>query len=1071
LKKRTETRIPEDQAVRDAIESELDTTMLVEAAAGTGKTTSLVARMTALVATGRARASTLAAITFTIKAAAQLRERFQESVEQKLRVSSDPVVQERLRKALDEVDRGFIGTTHAFCARLLRERPVEAGLDPEFEEIDQAVAQQRTAEFWNGWWSDEAANGSVLITEALAVGLDRPLLRGAFEKIVEHPDVEFVSRRGEAPDLRRVCSELSDFLDRCQPHLPTDAHRDVPDPFEQMIVALIRQRRSLNLNELSSQLRFLEEGNHGSRKPVQKRWPDKATAKRLGEEYAAFALGTLRPALQAWREYVHGIAIELLRPAAEAFAVERRRNGTLTFQDLLLCARDMLRDHPPVRRYFQRRFTHLLVDEFQDTDPLQAEVMMFLTAADPGQRDWRKVEPRAGSLFIVGDPKQSIYRFRRADITTYLEVKHRIEASEGMVLQLGTNFRSAPPICSFVNDAFGSLFTAADVEAGRQAAHVDLLPHRESSPLAGVYSLETAAGVVEDMAEAEARCVAGWIRKVVDGGMTIDDEGVTRPVRWSDFLLVSWGKKRLPVYARVFEESSLPYEITGSKLFAGGPELMTVMPLLRAVVDLDDLVSIVAFLRGPLCGVDDDALYRYSRAGGRFSPFRATPDGTDERLAHGLGILREAVEDSREHPPAAAVARLFEKSGLFPLAVSGDRAGTRGGALAMALTIARDLSGHGSSLAAIVSAWSDLLESPPDIEELDVDPARADAVRLMNLHQVKGLEAPIVFLIDPADDHEFDVDLFVDRKNEVSQGYFVLSREWGMGSKTVAQPPDWDRHEGMEKAFLTAEKKRLLYVAATRARHMLVVGFRTAAGEVKGAWRELARRAKNGLFDAPLDSSQKTAAGAVTHQFEQAQADLVSRFDAAKASSYSVLPITKIAHGSHAELVRAEEGLGKGTSWGRVLHRMFEEMLRNERVDMPLLAANLLKDEERDSVELAEVLRVVEAVQSSRLWLRVKAAEERLVEVPFALLVPRSEIGLEGEGDTLLHGVIDLVFREGNRWFVVDYKSDSTKGRLPSLIEYYRSQVDHYTRFWAKLTGAETKGGLFFVDITEDVWL
>lgn len=389
----------------------------------------------------------------------------------------------------------------------------------------------------------------------------------------------------------------------------------------------------------------------------------------------------------------------------------------------------------------------------------------------------------------------------------------------------------------------------------------------------------------------------------------------------------------------------------------------------------------------------------------------------------------------------------------------------------MALTIARDLSGHGSSLAAIVSAWSDLLESPPDIEELDVDPARADAVRLMNLHQVKGLEAPIVFLIDPADDHEFDVDLFVDRKNEVSQGYFVLSREWGMGSKTVAQPPDWDRHEGMEKAFLTAEKKRLLYVAATRARHMLVVGFRTAAGEVKGAWRELARRAKNGLFDAPLDSSQKTAAGAVTHQFEQAQADLVSRFDAAKASSYSVLPITKIAHGSHAELVRAEEGLGKGTSWGRVLHRMFEEMLRNERVDMPLLAANLLKDEERDSVELAEVLRVVEAVQSSRLWLRVKAAEERLVEVPFALLVPRSEIGLEGEGDTLLHGVIDLVFREGNRWFVVDYKSDSTKGRLPSLIEYYRSQVDHYTRFWAKLTGAETKGGLFFVDITEDVWL
>ncbi|HVT05290.1 MAG TPA: UvrD-helicase domain-containing protein [Thermoanaerobaculia bacterium] len=1065
------TRIPDDQGVRDAIAKRLETTMLVEAAAGTGKTTSLVERMTALVATGKARASTLSAITFTIKSAAQLREKFQESVERKLRGSEEPMVQERLRAALHDIDRGFIGTTHAFCARLLRERPVEAGLDPEFEEVEEVIARQITHEFWNNWWAEEAAKGSALLAETRAIGLDRQLLRQAFEKIVEHPDVTFVSSRATRPDLRSVCDELCAFIDECKPHLPTDADRDIPDDFERMIVALGRQRGSLDLHDLSSQLRFLDEGNHASRKPTQKRWPDGKVAKRLGEDYKAFATGTLRPALQRWREYVHGVAIELLRPAAIAFAAERRRKGTLTFQDLLLCARDMLRDHPAVRRYFQRRFTHLLVDEFQDTDPLQAEVMLFLTAGDTLERNWRKLEPRPGSLFIVGDPKQSIYRFRRADITTYLEVKRRIEASGGVVMQLGTNFRSAPSICSFVNEAFTSIFTAADVEAGRQAVHVDLHPFREAGAPAGVYSLETAPGRNEDMAEAEARCVADWIRRSVDAGMTIDDEGVSRPVRWSDFLLVSWGRKRLPSYARVFEELSLPYEITGSRAFDGAPELRTAMPLLRAVVDFDDMVSIVAFLRGPLCGVDDDALYRFYKAGGRFSPFRPPPEGTDAKIVHGLSVLREAIEDSRQHPPAAAVGRLFERLGLLPLSVSGDQAGTRSGALVLALTIARELSARGESLASVVNAWDDLLNSPPDIEELDIDPARADAVRLMNLHQVKGLEAPIVFLIDPADEYDHPVDLFVDRSSDESHGYFVLSKEWDRGSKPIAQPPDWDRHVQTETAFKAAEKNRLLYVAATRAKHLLIVGFRKDASGVAGAWRELAVRAKQVLFSPPNAGVRGVVTTAVVHQFEEARADLALRFETGRASSYSVLPITKIAHGSHAELVRAEEGLGKGTSWGRVLHRMFEAMLLNDNVDVALLASNLLKDEERDSVELDEVMRVVEAVQGSPLWARVKAAQERFVEVPFALLVPRSEIGLEGEGDTLLHGVIDLVFREDSRWFVVDYKSDSTKGRLPSLIEYYRPQVEHYTRFWGRLTGAETTGGLFFVDITKDVWL
>ena len=1043
-------REPPDQAARDAVRNDLDVTMLVEAAAGTGKTTNLVWRMVNLVTTERARPSTVAAITFTIKAAAHLRERFQRALE-----ASAP-------DAVAEIDRGFIGTTHAFCARLLRERPVEAGLDPEFEELDEAAARALTADFWNRWYDAKAVSGDALIEEGRAVGLDRKTLRGAFERIVEHPDVVLVSQRTPRPELERVVKELCAFLDRCEPHLPTNAHREQPDDFEKLMVKLMRQRRSADLDDVFDQFALLDEANHKSQKAIQKRWPDKKTAKELSETFSAFVAGNVRPVVREWREHVHGIALEVLRPATAEFAAERRRNGTLTFQDLLVCARDMLRDHAPVRRYFQRRFTHVLVDEFQDTDPVQAEVLFFLTALESEERNWRKVTPRAGSLFIVGDPKQSIYRFRRADITTYLEVKKRIEASGGVVVQLSTNFRSVPAICTFVNDAFSTLFAPSDVAAGRQAAHVDLSSFVDTTPRSGVFSLESPQGSPFDTACSEAEAVGRWIRRNVADGA----------IRFQDVLLVSWHKPRLSCYARAFESLGIPYEITGSKAFSALGELRDLMPLLRAIVTPEDEVSIVAFLRGPLCGVDDDALYTFRKAGGRFTPFGEI-DASDARIARGLATIRESIEDARKHPPAAAVARLADRLGLTALAASGRQPGTRSGNLLLALSIARDLSARGEPLSAIVDHLGDLLDNPPDIEELDVDPALTGAVRLMNLHQVKGLEAPVVFLIDPADEYDFDVDLFVDRSGEESRGHFALMRQWGArGKKAIALPAGWEQHQRTEDEFNRAEKMRQLYVAATRAKEMLVVGFRDSGGKIKGAWRELASRVRDRL---PLpdrdDAAVAPAASLVVRQFAEAQERIAAQFDESRHASYSVMPVTKVAHANHLELVRAEEGLGKGTSWGRVLHRLFEAMLRDEALDIRLHAGNLLKDEERDPVELNDVLAVVEAVRSSPLWTRVKAADERYMEIPFALNVARRDVGLDEEGDTLLHGTIDLVFREGEQWYIVDYKSDSTAGRLESLVTYYKPQVDHYARFWSQLTQAPATAGLFFVDGCVERWV
>ena len=1061
---------PADQPARDAIRDDLRSTMLVEAAAGTGKTTSLVSRMVNLVRRGAAPASSIAAITFTVKAAAQLRERFQEELEKALRLASGDEA-ERFRLALQQLPRGFAGTTHAFCARLLRERPVEAGLDPEFEELDGAMAEQLAIDFWNRWFEEEARKGNPLLEEAREARVNFDALRRGFQRLVEFPDVEMASERSARPDLQGAVAQLLDFLDRCRPHMPTDAHRDEPDAFELLMRDLFRRRDSVDLTDPDGQLTLLEEANHGSRKPTQKKWPDKATAKNLGIEYLVFVTGTLRPLLEKWFEYAHGVALEIIWPAAEAFAAERRHNGTLTFQDLLLCTRDMLRDHPQVRRYFQKRFTHLLVDEFQDTDPLQAEVLFYLTGKETEERNWRALTPRPGSLLIVGDPKQSIYRFRRADITTYLDVRKRIEATGGRILQLSTNFRSSVPICTFVNESFSALFDAESVAAGRQAAHVALNAHRGGAPADGVFLLESQDGHVDDVAAGEARRVAEWIAGAIGRGALIQEEGQERLLRWSDVLLVSWGRKRLGHYAAALESAGIPYEVTGSKAFKESIELKRVLPLLRAITDPDDSISVAAFLRGDLCGADDEALYRYVQGGGRFRPFSQPEEGTDERIVRGLRIIREAIDESRSHPPAAAMARLFDRLGIAPLAAAGQRAGTSAGSVYLWLALARGQSAKGESFAAIVARLQELLEVEADISELDVNPSTANAVRLMNLHQVKGLEAAIVFLVDPSDEYTFDVDLVVERGEEASRGHLLVTRKFGKAKKEVGRPKGWTRLEQVEKLFVDAEKRRLLYVAATRAKNMLIVGFRQSSKGIKGAWRELAERAKEPLRFDDGAAAPGAEAGAMVRSFAEAKQEIADRFHAAAESSYSVLPITRIAHANHAELVRAEEGLGKGMSWGRVLHRLFEAMLRDESLDIALYAGNLLKDEERDAAELSNVLEVVEAVRASSLWQRVKKADERLVEVPFALTVPARGVGVDADGSTLLHGAIDLVFREGSTWYIVDYKTDSTAGRLEALVDYYQSQVEHYAGFWSQLTGAPSSAGLFFVDGCIERWV
>ncbi len=1039
-----------DEDARRAIREDLGTSLLVEAAAGTGKTTSLVERMTALIRTGATTIDRLSAVTFTIKAAAELSERFQTSLEAAARTASGDEGS-RFDAALSRLDSAFVGTIHAFCARLLRERPVEAGVDPGFAEMDEPENAAARLEAWERYTERLFTEESPILPRLASLNVRLEDLRQTYETLSDNEDVAPSIGPEEAPpDFSAERVAVAKFLVRAQAEVPAEMP---PGGWTDYQEAVRRAARLVALRDTSDAPAFaqvLEALDRAKKKGTE--------AGRMRAEFDTLCRDTLEPGLRRWREFLHPILMRAVAPAAEDYAAWRRRNGRLNFQDLLLVARDLLRSHPRVRTAFQERFLPILVDEFQDTDPIQAEILFYLTGADVEEQDWKKLSPRPGSLFVVGDPKQSIYRFRRADIETYSAVRERLEKS-GRVLYLSSNFRSTGRLCAWINGAFAREFPAA--ATAPQAAWVPLAARREEGGPA-VFRLQTRTSgpatspVVEQDSLRIARAIEAAVRR-----------GERAP---GDFLVLFRTRKVMSEYARALEARGIPYELSGGGAFKDSEELRTLLPLLATISDPDDPVPFAAVLRGPLFGVDDEALYRHFRTGGRFSFRAALPPEPDPRIARACALLREGEQLAEALPPGAAISRLCGLLGWTAYAGARELADSRAGNLLKAMAAARTFSGEGLDFAAVV-AELDRLTTEGYIEEMSARPGRPGAVRLLTVHGAKGLEAPVVFLADPRRERDRPIRFTIDRRRASARGHWRVIRETeGFGVVEVAEPAGWEELEKAEEVFDEAEKLRLLYVAATRAREMLVVSVwkQGKSENAQGPWCALAPYLAEELPDpGPSPAAPGPAPlSAVGPELEAFRAERSRRRQASAAPTYAVVSVTDVAHTGDKP---AWESAGRGMSWGRVLHGVLEAAMRDPKADLRLIAANLLAQEERPAGDLDDVLRIVEGVRQSPLWKRALASKTRLAEVPFALPVAAAELKRPSvPAGTTLQGAIDLVFEEDDGWVLVDYKSDTvTPDNRAALEAFYAPQIDHYRRYWERLTGRPTRAGLFFLHTGE----
>ena len=1124
---------PTDQASRSRISGDLDRTFLVEAGAGSGKTKSLVDRMVALLAEGRATIQTMAAVTFTRKAAAHLRERFQVAVEQSLREGPgegerawDAAAKDRLRAALRDLEQGFVGTIHSFCARLLRERPVECGVDPEFEELEEID----DAVFREACWQDHLADARVRSDDLLRgldeVGLGPADLRDAFDVLAMYPEVEAPEPgREDPPDYETARTGLERFLDWAGTVMPSEKPPSGWDDLQFLIRRLFGRRERLGFKDprlLMESLELLE------RTPgvIQKCWGGKDRALGFRDAYADFQARVVAPALTAWREHRHARALRFLAPAVAFYNSRRRERAKLNFGDQLLLAARLLRENPEVRTYFQAKVRRILVDEFQDTDPVQAEILFYLTGADVRERDWTRLRPVPGALFLVGDPKQSIYRFRRADIDTYNLVKRLIVAGGGEVLPLVANFRSLEGIGRFVDGVFGpnangpGVFPAAATET--QAGFAPLVTHRPVSPAAGngVFKsiIQKVPGNYEKpMARADAAAVAEFIARAVAGGLSIAEKGRDgrerpRPARTGDFLVLFRYKKNMDIYARSLEERGLPYEISGSDAFSESPDIGAIVTLLLALRDPANPVLTVAALRGVFFGVSDQDLVDHRAAGGSLEFAGPNPPAgpAAEPVRRALVTLREWWGWTRAVPPSVVLERVLEASGLLGYLVSSEMGSSRAGGVLKLLEIVRGLEAEGTTSFAGVA---DFIADPArlrDVEEMSLRPGRRDAVRLMNLHKAKGLEAPVVILAHPAGMREHEPDKHIFRSGAATpRGYFLFKcrKEGDFRARLVSQPVGWADVAGRATEYLEAEEHRLMYVAATRAKDMLVISSYAVDQGPKKAWRVLDDALAAGP-ELTLPAEVRTApappvkAAVSARDIAAMRRTIRERAGRASRARYRLETVTSLARSGEASADREIEG--RGREWGTAVHSLLLALGR-ARAQEPAgadarpvsgdelrrMAGNALAAVGLDRADEGALTSLAEAILRSGFWSRAMAAPRKHFEVPFTIRVgpeDRDYAGLAGaapfvarggarpvavaeKAPIFLAGAIDLAFFEGGGWVIADYKSDRVpESGLGALVAHYRPQVELYTRFWERITGEKVKEtGLYFTSV--DTWV
>ena len=1128
-----------DAEARERIAGDLDHSFLVEAAAGTGKTTALIGRIVTILARGRARLEEIVALTFTTKAAGEMKLRLRAELERARADADDAEIRARLEAALATLEAARIGTIHSFCHDLLIERPVEAGIDPAAEVIDEdqadALLERAFAPFFEARLEDPPEGIRRVLRRR---GNPRAALLRAARQLIEWRDHDTPWAFPEGFERTARIDALMETLISAAAlaELARDPRDFLRKPLERVhrFVQEVRTRERLRPRDydgIEAELRALSRGRE---------WRYVGRGRWYGEGIlrsdAVIRKEEAQAQIEAFlRDADTDLAAHLFRdlwPLVGEYERLQMRSGKLDFLELLIRARDLIRDDEAVREELRARFRCVFVDEFQDTDPLQAEILAMLATDGPmppgGALSADAPPPVPGKLFVVGDPKQSIYGFRRADVSLYERLKRRWTEAGVQHLELTTSFRARPPIQRAINAGFAPLMTGPD--DGSQADYVPLAEHRAPNdarpavialPIPQPYGHwgKVSPPLIRDSA---ADVVAAFVRWLIDSDWTLHDPltGEERGFSSRDVCLlfrstVSYGENKVQPYALKLEAHGIPHVVVGGRSFADREEILSMATAAHAIERPGDRLSVYATLRGPFFGLTDDALLAHLETVGPLHPLaplgEALYDPATEPVASALDILRELHVGRARRPIADTLARLLDATRAHAGVAHWPNGEQALANVLRVLDLARRFEANGgTSFRAFAERLEELIARGRGIDAPVVE-EREEGVRVMTVHSAKGLEFPVVILCDPT--------LSREKKSVWRSSWIDPDRQLRATPLADCAPLELREHEDAVRAKEEAEEVRLTYVAATRAREVLVVP--CVGDEPFASWldplhralypserRESARAPGCPDFgdDTVLDRPPKVGHGAERsvkpglHRTEHGEVvwwdpttlplgrvpaggirrhgllagdeddgraalhdAWVERRDETRAQgaapSWRVRPVTAVAHEtehtSHAPAIEQTDVDREARPSGKRFGTLVHEILAECPLDADAVSVKAMARHQGRRLDATDD-EVTAAAQAALAAL----AHPRLQAAREATEHRReTPITVPLDDGTSAEGVIDLAYRTDDGWVVVDFKSDRERGeKLTHAV-----QLEIYARAVGRATGERVQTVVLYV--------
>jgi ATP-dependent exoDNAse (exonuclease V) beta subunit len=1039
--------------------TEKDSTFLVEAGAGSGKTSIMAGRIALLIAGGE-EPGAIVAVTFTEVAAAELRHRIEGFLREiasgitprDLAVAFPAGVPKEIidgaQAGLNQFDDMVATTIHGFAQAILRPYPLEAGMDPGAAIADPEVANMAFDESVEGWMRD-VLNGDqeTFLTTFFAVAPT-----GAAASVRTVARAMRRTRGTLAPAASWDPSNLAAVQRTVQSWItqyPISAA--IPDSLKSRTAGFVKLIASLSEAPTDSVATILgcalprelttQKGEFNAKAATKKDWETIGKPAGWGKveietKVSAMSLAwdNVRTAWGALKVHAASVAArrltEEVSDALQRYSDWKRAASLLDFDDLLVKARNLLATNEPIRKALGKQYRRLLIDEFQDTDPLQMEIAWRLCgdpSSDPD--DWRSCVLRPGALFLVGDPKQAIYRFRGADVAAYLEAKAAIEGSAvGEILSISVNFRSTKQILARVNQVYRPMLESdgqpgfAELSAYRSAdgPEVQLLDVQIPDDILDEKGNPNAEGV----RQVEAACIANFLTHII-GSLDIPDEkGGNRKVELGDVALLVPAGTAFWIYEAELEKAGIPVAPQAGKGFLNRQEVLDLTALARLMSDPRDSLALGAFLRGPVLGFTDeellDALHALPGQGRRKlslgSDVAKLPSGRFKEALENLAALRRIARTTTPFQALSAAVEAFSIKAV--LAARHPRSVERSLAnLDAFLSLAKAWDARG------LQAFTDEIRRRREDGTRQVEgrpDSGADAVSIVTMHSSKGLEWPIVIPINMAT-------LIVEKSGP------IVTPEGLLLSLLDHELPGYEEAnvaEGHERAH---ERTRILYVADTRARDLLILPRHSSEGS-RHSWSKVCKDRltdltafDHSLFEPHLPSRTKPPECPQDHAaFTGDCASIAAAHRVISRRTPSLHEAGDPPRISVEFLASDGETFGEppvrgSAARGLVLHKIMEEILTGELEEgaVPLRAATLSGElGSGHSIEPDEIANTICRTLSLPEIVEIRA--QLVAEVDVARLLER------GGQQELIVGIADaiLITANGSIEMVVDWKSD-----------------------------------------------